>query len=70
MQRPLVTQQHITTGEASCAFGTLEGFLLGVGALVSLEMLRSDEGALAGPANVRARLVRFSVGSDCGRWNG
>lgn len=55
----LVTQQHIATGEASIAFRTLEGFLLGVGALVSLEMFQSGERPLAGAANVRARLIRL-----------
>jgi hypothetical protein len=74
----LVTQQQIAAGEASFAFGTLEGFFFGVGALVSLEMFQSGEGSLAGVANVQARLVRLgrreigwrlSAGSDCARWN-
>jgi len=41
MELLLVSQQQIPPGEASCTLGTLERLLLGVGALMALEMLQS-----------------------------
>jgi hypothetical protein len=59
MELLLVTQQEISAGEASRALGTFEGLFLGVRPLVSFQVLQSGKGALAGCADVRARLVGF-----------
>lgn len=55
----LVAKQQIATGKASCTFGAFEGLLLGVGALVPFQVLKTSKGALASCANVRTGFVRL-----------
>lgn len=57
MKLLLVPEQKITAGKASCAFWALEWLLLRMGALMSLQMLKSRKGALAGTADMRSRLI-------------
>ncbi len=64
----LVAQQQVPTSKASCALGTLKGLLLGVRAFVPLQMLEAGEGALAGSADMRTRLV--GLGRRKGRGRG
>jgi hypothetical protein len=62
----LVTQQQVSAGEASRAFGALEGLLLCVGALVAFQVLEAGKGALAGCADVRAGLIGLWWGEGGG----
>lgn len=57
MEFLLVPQEQVAAGEAARAFGALEGFLFGVGTLMTLQVLESSEGSIAGPADVRPRFV-------------
>lgn len=62
MQLLLVSQKQISPSKTSLALGTLKWLFLGVGALVSLQMLKAGEGTLAGRANVGSWLI--------GSWRG
>lgn len=53
----LVTQEQVAPGKASFALGALERLLLGVGALVPLQMFEPSKGPLTGGAYMWARLV-------------
>jgi hypothetical protein len=57
MELLLVPQQEVAAGEAPRTLGALEGLLLGVGALVTLQVLKSSKCSIAGPADVRPRFV-------------
>lgn len=63
MQLLLVPQQQITSSKASCAVGAFERFLLGVRALMTLQVLQSRKRATASSTNMRPRLVCL------GRWD-
>jgi len=52
-----VAKQQVAATEASRALRTLKGFLLGVRALVPVQMLQAGKGALASRADVCSRLV-------------
>ena len=57
VQLLLVSQKQIPSGKASRALWTFERLLFGVRALVTLQVLQAGKGALAGLADMRARLV-------------
>jgi hypothetical protein len=57
MQLLLVAQKQISPGETSGAIGALKGFLLGVRALMALQMLEAGKRAGACCADVRPRLL-------------
>ena len=76
VQLLLMPEQQVTAGEASRTFRALKGLLLGVRALVPLQVLQAGKGALASRADVWPRLVslwwrevgrRLRVDGDCGR---
>ena len=68
MQLLLMAQKQVSPGEAARALWAFEGLLLGVGALMALQMLQTGEGALACAAYVWARLVGLGRGKGrvCG----
>lgn len=67
MELLLVAQQQVSAGKASRALGALEGLLLGVGALVTLQMLETCEGPLAGGADMRSGLIGLGQREGAGR---
>lgn len=66
MELLLVAQEQISTGEASRALGAFEGLLLGVGPLMAFQMFQSCKRAMAGRADMRARLVSLGWRHDGG----
>ncbi|ELR09742.1 hypothetical protein GMDG_04228 [Pseudogymnoascus destructans 20631-21] len=62
MQLLLVAQEQVPPREAARALGALERLLLGVGALVALEMLEPRKRARAGRADVWPGLVGLGRG--------
>lgn len=70
MELLLVAQQQVSAGKASAALGALEGLLLGVGALVTLQMLEAGEGALTGGADMRTGLIGLGQREGGGRRDG
>jgi hypothetical protein len=67
VQLLLVSQEEVAAGKASCAVWALERLLLGVRALMALEMLESGKGATASGADVGPRLVCFGGRDAIGR---
>lgn len=63
MQLLLMPEQQITTSEASCAIGAFKGLLLGVRALMTLQVLQSRKGATAGGTDMGPRLVCLGRGN-------
>ena len=57
MKLLLVAQKQISSSKTSCALGTFEGFLFGVGAFVTFQVLQASKGALASSTNMGTRLV-------------
>jgi hypothetical protein len=62
MQLLLMPEQQITTSKASCAIGAFKGLLLGVRALMTLQVLQSRKGATAGSTDMRPGLVCLGRG--------
>jgi hypothetical protein len=75
VQLLLMTQKKIASCEATRTFGTLEWLLLGVGALMALQVFQSSEGPLTSRADMRSGFVRLGrreirclgIDSDCRR---
>lgn len=63
----LVPQEQITASKAPRALGAFERLLLGMRPLVALQMFQTSKRALAGAANVWARLVRLGRRESGGR---
>ena len=67
MEFLLGSEEEVPAGEASRTLGALERLLLGMGTLMTLQMLEPGKRSIAGPADVRPRFVSLGgrEGAGC-----
>lgn len=59
MQLLLVAQQQVPTGKAARTIGTFKGLLLGVRALMALEVFQSGKRPTTGSTDMGSGFIRF-----------